>query len=321
MGRAWRIEFDGAFYHVMSRGNEGRNIFFDDNDRYGFLGVVGEISERFEIDIFAYVLMDNHYHLLIRTQQANLSKAMQWLGVTYTRRFNNKHSRIGHLFQGRFKSIIVQNDIYLMQLSCYIHRNPLKSGTVDRLAQYLWSSYPVYAYGKKGPQWLSTELILSQFDKKDRHRGYREKVQKYAKEETRLLENLRHGMILGSKKFVDKIRKTYIAEAPHREIPQQKSMFREFDPDSLLDKAAKILNCDVRRFRQSSRISSSDKADRDILVYALWKTGMLTNEKIGELFGVTSSSISHSVGAMKSKFQTDRQLQDKFNQIYSLFKI
>ena len=98
MGRAWRIEFDGAFYHVMSRGNEGRNIFFDDNDRYGFLGVVGEISERFEIDIFAYVLMDNHYHLLIRTQQANLSKAMQWLGVTYTRRFNNKHSRIGELF-------------------------------------------------------------------------------------------------------------------------------------------------------------------------------------------------------------------------------
>ncbi|MHC4639451.1 MAG: transposase, partial [Planctomycetota bacterium] len=269
----------------------------------------------------AYVLMNSHYHLLIRTQRANLSKAMQWLGVTYTRRFNNKHSRIGHLFQGRFKSIIVQNDIYLMQLSCYIHRNPLKAGTVDRLAQYRWSSYPVYAYGKKGPQWLSTELILSQFDKKDRHRGYREKVQRYAKEEKHLLEDLRHGMILGSKNFVDKIRSTYIPEAPHREIPQQKSMFREFNPASFLDKAAKILNCDIRRFRQSSRISSSDKADRDILVYALWKTGKLTNEKIGELFGVTSSSISHSVRAMKLKLQTDRQSKNKLNQIYSLFKI
>jgi REP element-mobilizing transposase RayT len=321
MGRAWRIEFDGAFYHVMSRGNEGRNIFFCDDDRQGFLGAVCEISERFEIDIFAFVLMDNHYHLLIRTRRANLSKAMQWLGVTYTRRFNNKHSRIGHLFQGRFKSIIVQNDIYLMQLSCYIHRNPLRAGAVNRLARYPWSSYPVYAYGNKGPQWLSTELILSQFDEKSRHRDYREKVQGYAKEEKRLLEDLKHGMILGSKRFVDNIRSTYLPQVPHREIPQQKSMFKEFNPVSFLDKAAKILNCDIRRFQQSSRISSSDKEDRDILVYALWKTGILTNEKIGQLFGVTSSSISHSVRALSLKLKQDRQVRDKLDQIYSLFKI
>lgn len=321
MGRAWRIEFGGAFYHVMSRGNEGRNIFFGDDDRQGFLRVVGQFLERFEIDIFAYVLMDNHYHLLIRTQRANLSKAMQWLGVTYTRRFNNKHSRIGHLFQGRFKSIIVQNDIYLLKLSCYIHRNPLRAGVTNRLAQYHWSSYPVYAYGEKGPQWLSTELILSQFDEKSRHRSYREKVQGYAKEEKRLLEDLQHGMILGSKRFVDKIRSTYLPQVPHREIPQQKSMFKEFNPVYFLDKAAKILNCDIRRFRQSSRISSSDKADRDILIYALWKTGILTNEKIGELFGVTSSSVSHSVRALSSKLKKDRQSRDKLDQVYSLFKI
>jgi putative transposase len=321
MGRAWRIEFDGAFYHVMSRGNEGKKIFFGDDDRHGFLVVVGEISERFGIDVFAYVLMDNHYHLLIRTQRANLSKAMQWLGVTYTRRFNNKHSRIGHLFQGRFKSILVQNDIYLMQLSCYIHRNPLRAGAVNRLDQYHWSSYPVYAYGKKGPGWLSTELILSQFDEKSRHRDYREKVQRYAKEEKRLLEDLKHGIILGSKMFVDKIKSTYLPQVPHREIPQQKSMFKEFNPVSFLDMAAKMLNCDIGRFRQSSRISSSAKADRDILVYALWKTGILTNEKIGELFGVTSSSISHSVRSLSRKLEKDRQSRDKLDQVYSLFKI
>jgi chromosomal replication initiation ATPase DnaA len=98
-------------------------------------------------------------------------------------------------------------------------------------------------------------------------------------------------------------------------------MFREFNPASILDKTAKILNCDIRRFRQSSRISSSDKADRDILVYVLWMTGKLTNEKIGELFGVTPSSISHSVRDMKLKLQKDSQVRDKFNQIYSLFKI
>ena len=124
MARPLRIEFKGALYHILSRGNERRNIFFGDDDYKVFLGVLEEMSDRFEVDIFAYVLMSNHYHLLMRTNQDNLSKSMQWAGTTYTRRFNLKHFRNGHLFQGRFKSILVQNDAYLMQLSCYIHRNP-----------------------------------------------------------------------------------------------------------------------------------------------------------------------------------------------------
>jgi REP element-mobilizing transposase RayT len=109
-------------------------------DRSLFLRTMGEMSERFEIDVSAYVLMGNHYHLLLKTPRANLSKGMQWLGLTYTRRFNLRHCRSGHLFQGRFKSLVVENDAYLMQLSCYIHRNPIKAGIVNRLADYRWSS-------------------------------------------------------------------------------------------------------------------------------------------------------------------------------------
>ncbi len=112
MGRAWRIEYEGALYHILSRGNEQKDIFYDDPDRVVFLKTIGEMSERFEIDVFAYVLMGNHYHLLLKTNRSNLSKSMQWLGVTYTRRFNLGHLRSGHLFQGRFKSIIVQNDAF-----------------------------------------------------------------------------------------------------------------------------------------------------------------------------------------------------------------
>jgi putative transposase len=119
MGRAWRIEYEGALYHVLSRGNEQRDIFYDNTDRRRFLDAIGELAERFEMEIFAFVLMSNHYHLLLRTRRANLSKAMQWFGTTYTRRFNNRHDRSGHLFQGRFKSMIIENDAYLMQLSCY----------------------------------------------------------------------------------------------------------------------------------------------------------------------------------------------------------
>ena len=197
------------------------------------------MSERHDIDIFAYVLMDNHYHLLARTRQANLKKAMQWFGTTYTQRFNRRHFRSGHLFQGRYKSIIIQNDAYLLQLSYYIHRNPLRAGIVRRLTGYRWSSYNAYAYGHKAPNWLSTDLILDQFaGEQDRHRSYRsyrEKVQKYASEEKHLLEDLRHGLILGSKKFVDKIGKRYSGIGPDSALPQQRQIVKNFDSNNYLN--------------------------------------------------------------------------------------
>ena len=135
-------------------------IFLDDDDRADFIKALGEMSERFEISVFAYVFMNNHYHLLLQTRRANLSKSMQWLGTTYTRRFNLRHHRSGHLFQGRYKSFLIENEAYLFQLSCYIHRNPLRAGLNDRLADYPWSSYRVYAYRQKPPSWLETDLIL-----------------------------------------------------------------------------------------------------------------------------------------------------------------
>lgn len=179
MSRAWRIEYEGALYHVFSRGNGRQDIFIDDDDRCNFLDTVGELSERFDIDVCAYALMNNHYHLLLRTRLVNLKRAMHWFGTTYTQRFNCRHFRSGHLFQGRYKSIIVENDAYLLRLSYYIHRNPLRAGMVHRLADYRWSSYRVYAYGRKTPEWLSTDLILSQYsDTQNKHQRYRENTQK-----------------------------------------------------------------------------------------------------------------------------------------------
>ena len=226
MSRPWRIEFEGALYHVLSRGNEQRDIFIDDEDRDSFINLMGEMSDRFEVDIFAYVLMNNHYHILLRTNSANLSKAMQWMGVTYTRRFNNRHVRSGHLFQGRFKSLIVQNDAYLVQLSCYIHRNPLRAGIVKRLIDYKWSSYPVYAYGKKPQKWLKTRTILSQFGTGEPHIAYRTKVQRYSGEEKSLFEDLRYGLIVGTAEFAGKLRSRYLEKAPHPEMPQQIKLLR-----------------------------------------------------------------------------------------------
>ncbi len=321
MSRAWRIEYEGAFYHLLSRGNEQRDIFEDEMDRNIFLDTIGEFSERFEIDVFAFVLMDNHYHLLVRTRHANLKKAMHWFGTTYTQRFNRRHFRSGHLFQGRYKSIIVQNDAYLLQLSYYIHRNPLRAGIVERLADYRWSSYLAYAYGRKAPEWLSKELILSQFVSQYRHKRYREKVQKYAKEEKRLWEDLRHGLFLGSKSFVERIRKEHLPSETESAIPQQTKTAKPSDPVSMLRTAERVLKCDVQRFVKAGRVSGPEKDKRDLMIYLLWKTGGYNNDQIGRLFGVSYSAVSHAVRSLKSKLKDNHELLTTFNKINSQFKL
>jgi putative transposase len=321
MGRAWRIEYEGGLYHVLSRGNERKDIFHDDRDRLTFLDAIGEMADNYDVDIFAYVLMGNHYHILLRTNQANLSKSMQWLALTYARRFNNRHFRSGHLFQGRFKSIIVQNDAYLMRLSCYIHRNPLRAGIIDRLGEYPWSSYKAYAYGAKAPDWLMRKPILAQFRVKDKYKAYREKVQHYAEEEKSLWEDFRHGMIIGTKEFVDRIRSKYIPDNFHKEIPQHRALGKSVDPEKVLEKAAGILNCDLDYIRHSRRISRSLKDDRDFLVYLVWKICILSNEETGRLFGMTYSAVSHILSSMRPKMQNDSDLRAKYNHVYSLCKM
>jgi hypothetical protein len=265
--------------------------------------------------------MSNHYHLLVRTHRANLKKAMQWFGTTYTRRFNNRNFKKGHLFQGRYKSILVQNDSYLMQLSCYIHRNPLRARIVRRLIDYKWSSYPIYAYAKKAPTWLSTKVIWSYFKGADKHKQYREKVQKYAKEEKRLLEDIHHGMILGAKNFVNKIRKQFLPDIPHNALPQQKQLAKDIKLDDVLKKSAKIVKIDLDKCIQAKRLHGTDKHKRDLLVYLLWNKGLMTNEELGRLFDISHSAVSHSVKRFKEKMINDKKVKTQFEKLNSQFRL
>lgn len=315
MARPWRIEFEGAFYHVMSRGNERRPIFADAEDRSSFLNILGEMSGKFDVDIFAYVLMDNHYHLLLRTQQANLSRGMQWLGTTYTRRFNIKHHRSGHLFQGRFKNMLVQDENYIFQLSCYIHRNPLRARLVQRLADYPWSSYPVYAYGKKPPEWLKTEALFLHLPATNRNQAYREMVQTYAGEEKKAWEDLRHGFILGAQNFIEKIKSRYSQEKPDGEIPQKRKVLRHADPHVVLRKAASILHCRAKDLINPARLRGEARDNRDLVIYLFWSTGHYTNKEIGDLFKLTYSAISRSVTRIKSSLGADKGMARKLRKI------
>jgi len=321
MARPLRIEFKGALYHIISKGNERRSIFLGVDDYKVFLNVLEEMSDRFEVDIFAYVLMSNHYHLLIRTHQKNLSKSMQWLGTTYTRRFNVKHSRSGHLFQGRFKSILVQNDAYLMQLSCYIHRNPLRAGLVNRLADYPWSSYRSYAYQASHMSWLNTDLILSQFKGKDSYKVYRAKVQKYSEEDAKIFENLRHGIVFGTKNYLKKITDKHLKKESDEELPQLNRMLKDKDPAKLLKRAAKAIDFDLTKLGQSHRIFQKDIQDRDVLIYFLKGTGLYTNKQIGELFCLTYSAVSRRASIVKSQISKPSEMRRKYSRIKSIIKV
>ena len=321
MARPWRIEYEGALYHVFSRGNHQQDIFLIDEDRRSFLIALGKMSERFDVAIFCYVLMGNHYHLLLRTDRANLSKSMQWLGTTYTTRFNRRHSRNGHLFQGRYKSILVENDSYLLQLSYYIHRNPLRAGLVKRLIDYKWSSYPEYSYDRHRPEWLKTELILSQFDETDKHRSYREKVQEYSDEKRRIWEDVHHGLIYGTQAFVERIKDTHLKAEPIPDIPEQKKILNDRKPVELLRRPAETLGCDLRMLKRTRRVSHSDKTNRDLLIYLLWQTGRFSNAEIGEQFGLTYSSVTRRVDVLKNRLKNEDKLKGCYETLKSQIKV
>ena len=172
MARPLRIEYPGASYHVMNRGNRGEDIFLTDKDRKVFLQVLADSCETYRIKLITYVLMDNHFHLLIQTPQANQSEFMRHFLVTYTVRFNRRNGRTGHVFQGRFKSLLVDADEYLLPLSRYIHLNPIRTNRFKNadlptktayLKKYLWSTFPGYCYLRKRNKNIDYSWFLTNY--------------------------------------------------------------------------------------------------------------------------------------------------------------
>jgi len=163
MARPIRIEFEGALYHVTSRGDRREAIYEDDGDRAGFLELLGEVAGGFNWVVHAYCLMSNHYHLLIETPDGNLSKGMRQLNGVFTQYSNRRHRRTGHLFQGRYKAILVDADSYLLELARYVVLNPVRAGMVVDPGDWPWSSYGAMVGAQASPDWLATDGLLSAF--------------------------------------------------------------------------------------------------------------------------------------------------------------
>ena len=203
MARPLRIEFPGAVYHITSRGNDKRPIFLDDKDRESFLNLLEHVNDRYHWICYAYCLMDNHYHLLIETLEGNLSIGMRQLNGVYTQSFNRRYERVGHLFQGRFKAILIEKDNHLLEVCRYVVLNPVRAGVVDNPKQWKWSSYRATGDGEMVHRCLTPDWILCQFGKKRgmAERKYKEFVRAGMRGES-LWKGVKAQSIFGSEDFV-----------------------------------------------------------------------------------------------------------------------
>jgi putative transposase len=208
MARPLRIDFPSALYHVTSRGNEQRPIFRVDRDRLRFLDFSREAVERFGWSLTAWVLMDNHYHLVLQTAEANLSRGMHWLNGTYARWFNVRHQRAGHLFQGRFKAFLVEKESYFAEVLRYVVLNPVRAGMVMRPEDYSWSSYRQTSGFETPASWLDVATVYELFDREpsEAKRMYREFVMTRVDGQERLWDQVINGMYLGGESWARQMR-------------------------------------------------------------------------------------------------------------------
>jgi len=307
VARPLRIQYAGAFYHVTSRGNERKAVFRNDRDREKFLSYLQSAHERYGGIIHVYCLMDNHYHLLLGTPRGNLSEILHHINGAYTTYFNVKRQRSGHLFQGRYKAILVEKDAYCQELSRYIHLNPLRGGMVKDLMRYPWSSYPYYIGLKKKPSWLETGDILGYFG----HEGVRaqRKYRSYVEEAIGIelkdpLATVFASTFLGSREFIKQVRQsTKILEDPDtRNIPVLKAL-----------KERPSLG-EIRR-RVGDVVGVKDSLFRKFCIHVSHRYGGFSLREIGRFYAMKESAVSQASGRFKETIMEHPSLRKLLRQI------
>jgi REP element-mobilizing transposase RayT len=288
MSRPLRLQFPGAVYHVTARGNAGQAIFADDTDRTRFLELLEREIEQQRWRCHAYCLMGNHYHLLIETPEANLSRGMARLNMTYAQGFNRRHERLGHLFQGRYKAIVVAKDSHLLELCRYLVLNPVRAGLVESPAGWRWSSYRATASAKGTPDWLTTRWILRRFDAQDgrARRAYRRFVAE-GMDAASPWRNLRAGAFLGGEAFLRAMRERASRKSSDQ-IPAAARRPDRPSADEILAAVAKA----ARVAPEGVLDRRTDQAAFRVAVYLLRRVANLPLKEVAGLAGVSAPRVS-----------------------------
>ncbi|MEJ6122035.1 transposase [Vibrio sp. 2-Bac 85] len=279
MSRPLRLEFAGALYHVTSRGN-GRNIIYlQDDDFELFLAILADVCDRYNWVVHAYCLMSNHYHLLVETPDANLSKGMRHLNGVFTQSMNRRHGRVGHLFQGRYKAILVDKDVYLLELCRYIVLNPVRAKMVNSPDEWLWSSWHCMLGNVDSPEWLSTDALLKLFanNRRDAIRAYIVFVKDGVGKS--VWNDLQHQIFLGDDDFV----------AKHQEMQSE----REGDLLEIPLKQRSATPLTLKEYQ-------SNAIDKHQAIFNVYRSGGYTQKQIGDYFGLHYSQISRIIAKYKT---------------------
>ncbi|MGD2271949.1 MAG: transposase [Desulfobacterales bacterium] len=306
MARALRINYPDAFYHVTSRGNEGKNVFKSHRDREKFVEYLRSSSERYDAVIHAFCLMDNHYHLLVQTPSANLPQIMRHINGSYTTYYNIKRKRSGHLFQGRYKAILVDIDEYAKELSRYIHLNPARANLVERPEKYKWSSYKFYIGQQKAPEWLHRDFILGYFGKKisSAQKAYQRFVNAMIdKPYANPLKDVVGSTLLGSSDFIDFIKDAYIvAKREDKELPALRLLTEKTSMQNI------FAEVDIE-------FGDQQVLARNIKIYLCRR---YTAEKLMDIashFGIGESGVSQAYKRISQKLTQDKKLKKNVEKI------
>jgi REP element-mobilizing transposase RayT len=308
MARPLRLEYPGAFYHVLNRGNNLEHLFRDERDREKFLALLEKAKDRFSLLIHTYCLMDNHYHLLIETKEPNLSQAIQWLNVSYATYFNRRYRRPGHLFQGRFKAILIEADEYLKPLSRYIHLNPVRAKLVSAPDLYFWSSYRALIGKTKIPRFLDVDWLLSNFSEKRKEAMWRYRVFVEGVDMTKLKnpnKEMVGSFILGREHFVNWVKETFLfGRDDNKEIPQLSQLKMRGDPRKVVDEVCKEFGYSIE---QVLKKGAKRNPAREIAIYLTKELSGLTCKDLGIYFG----SVSGALITMTANRIAQRRIQDQ----------
>lgn len=321
MSRPLRIQYPDAWYHLMNRGRRREEIYTDKHDYIVFIDLLQEASEMFNVSIAAYCLMSNHYHLLMQTPDANLSRCMRHINGVYTQRFNRRHGHDGTLFRGRYRSILIDQDSYLLELIRYIHRNPFESGIEKAFGQYPWSSHKGYLSNAKKWDWLHKEFILSMFSK-DKSAGiklYKEFVLKENSEDiTRILGRIRVPPVLGDDRFIKWVKESFFSQKYNKEVPESRSLAPSLE--EIRSAVCKFYGIDEKALLGSKRGVANEP--RKIAIYLARRLSRENLDEIAKAFNVGAySSVSSVVNRTGSQLRRDSRLKKSYQQICAALRM
>lgn len=308
MGRPLRVELEGAVYHITSRGSVRESIFIDIEDKKRFLAILEDYHNRFGAIYHCFVLMNNHYHLLLETPHGNLVSIMHGINSSYTGYFNRKYNRVGHLFQGRYKAILVEKETYLLELNRYIHLNPVRARICEMPENYDWSSYRGYLYPQERLRWIEYDWTLQQFHE-DMWKAivrYKTFVEEGTSEEiSSPLKDAVSGVILGSKNFVDKL-KPYLKERINsKEIVRRKELKGFVPSEVIIKKVAESYRVPIENLSKRGKRN----LPRKVALYLLHKRSGLPNREIASLFGdIHYTTVSQTVRRLKNEMAKEPKL-------------